>query len=59
MIGAFVRGLSMRDVESLGVEAGLGLVSRSTAARLCRVLQYESVATFPTSSPHGVRPARV
>ena len=30
MIGAFVRGLSMRDVESLCEEAGLGKLSKST-----------------------------
>jgi putative transposase len=35
VIGAFVRGLSMRDVESLCEEAGLGSVSKSTAARMC------------------------
>ena len=39
VIGAFVRGLSMRDVESLCQEAGLGQVSRSTASRLCRELK--------------------
>jgi transposase-like protein len=39
VIGAFVRGLSMRDVESLCEEAGLGSVSRSTAARMCSELR--------------------
>src|ERR671924_1325046 len=39
VIGAFVRGLSMRDVESLCEEAGLGQVSKSTASRLCRELR--------------------
>ena len=39
VIGAFVRGLSMRDVESLCEEAGLGQVSKSTASRLCRELK--------------------
>ncbi len=33
VVGAFVRGLSMRDVESLCEQAGLGKLSRSTAAR--------------------------
>jgi putative transposase len=35
VIGAFVRGLSMRDVESLCEKAGLGKLSRSTASRIC------------------------
>src|SRR3954471_7649731 len=39
VIGAFVRGLSMRDVESLCEEAGLGSVSKATASRLCTELR--------------------
>lgn len=39
VVGAFVRGLSMRDVESLCEEAGLGRVSRSSASRICRKLR--------------------
>src|SRR3954462_4586755 len=39
VIGAFVRGLSMRDVESLCAQAGLGKLSKSTAARICSELQ--------------------
>lgn len=39
VIGAFVRGLSMRDVESLCDEAGLGQVSKSTASRICKELR--------------------
>jgi putative transposase len=39
VIGAFVRGLSMRDVESLCEEAGLGKLSKSTAARICSELR--------------------
>jgi hypothetical protein len=38
VIGGFVRGLSMRDIESLCEEAGLGSVSRSTVARICAEL---------------------
>ena len=38
IVGAFVRGLSMRDVESLCEQAGLGKTSRSTAARICSEL---------------------
>jgi putative transposase len=39
VIGAFIRGLSMRDVESLCEEAGLGQVSKSTASRICKELR--------------------
>ena len=39
VVGAFVRGLSMRDVESLCEEAGLGQVSKSTASRICKELR--------------------
>jgi transposase-like protein len=39
VIGAFVRGLSMRDVESLCEQAGLGKLSRSTASRICTELR--------------------
>ena len=39
VIGGFVRGLSMRDVESLCEEAGLGKTSRSTVARICAELR--------------------
>jgi putative transposase len=38
VIGAFVRGLSMRDVESLCEQAGLGKLSKSTASRMCEEL---------------------
>jgi putative transposase len=39
VIGAFVRGLSMRDVESLCEKAGLGKLSKSTAQRICSELR--------------------
>jgi hypothetical protein len=39
VIGAFVRGLSMRDVESLCEQAGLGNLSKSTAQRICTELR--------------------
>jgi putative transposase len=39
VIGAYVRGLSDRDVESLLKEAGLGSVSKSTVSRICRELR--------------------
>ena len=38
IISAFVRGLSMRDIESLCEEAGLGRTSKSTVARICSEL---------------------
>jgi putative transposase len=45
VIGAFVRGLSMRDVESLCEQAGLGKLSKSTASRICSELR-ERFAAF-------------
>src|SRR5437667_467916 len=39
VVGAFVRGLSMRDVESLCEQAGLGKLSKSTASRICEELR--------------------
>ena len=39
VIGAFVRGVSMRDVESLCEQAGLGKLSTSTASRICEELK--------------------
>jgi excisionase family DNA binding protein len=39
VIGAFVRGLSMPDVESLCDQAGLGKLSKSTASRTCEQLR--------------------
>jgi transposase-like protein len=35
VIGAYVRGLSDRDIESLAAEAGLGTISRTTVSRIC------------------------
>src|SRR5881397_1054984 len=39
IIGAYVRGLSDRDIESLLEEAGMGKVSRTTASRICQELR--------------------
>jgi putative transposase len=39
VIGAFVRGLSIRDIESLCEKAGLGKLSKSTAQRICTELR--------------------
>ena len=45
VIGAFVRGLSMRDIESLCEKAGLGKLSKTTASRICTELSRSSVAS--------------
>jgi hypothetical protein len=39
VIGAFVRGLSMRDIESLCEKAGLGKLSKTTASRILQRAQ--------------------
>jgi putative transposase len=39
VIGAYVRGLSDRDVESLVAEAGLGAISKNQVSQLCRELR--------------------
>jgi transposase-like protein len=39
VIGAWVRGLSDRDIESLAKEAGLGSVSRTAVSTICRELR--------------------
>ena len=39
IIGAYVRGLSDRDIESLLEGAGLGKVSPTTASRICQELR--------------------
>ena len=39
VIGAYVRGLSDRDIESLAKEAGLGSISRTTVSGICRELR--------------------
>jgi len=40
VIGAYVRGLSDRDIESLAREAGLGSISKTTVSRICRDLRH-------------------
>jgi transposase-like protein len=54
VIGAFVRGLSMRDVESLYEQAGLGKLSKSTASRICQELR-ERYEAFKRRDPYEVR----
>ena len=39
VIGAYVRGLSDRDIESLAREAGLGTISRTSVSTICRELR--------------------
>jgi transposase-like protein len=39
VVGVFVGGLVMRDVESLCEQAGLGKLSKSTASRVCEELK--------------------
>ena len=53
VVGAFVRGLSMRDVELLCDEAGLGKLCKSSAARICAELRERFVAfVLPETSRH-------
>jgi transposase-like protein len=56
VIGAFVRGLSMRDVESLCEQAGLGKLSKSTASRICEELR-ERFEAFKRRSLYDVQVA--
>src|SRR6266568_7475597 len=53
VIGAFVRGLSMRDIESLCEKAGLGKLSKSTASRICQELR-ERFEQFKRRDLYGV-----
>ena len=54
VIGGFVRGLSMRDVESLCEEVGLGKTSRSTVARICAEL-HERFEAFCRRSLYDIQ----
>lgn len=54
VIGAYVRGLSDRDIEDLAREAGLGSLSRSSVSRLCRELR-DRYRAFRARSLAGVR----
>src|SRR5918992_852117 len=54
VVGAFVRGLSMRDVESLCEQAGLGKLSKSTASRICEELG-ERFEAFKRRSFYDIR----
>jgi putative transposase len=54
VIGAFVRGLSIRDVESLCEQAGLGKLSKSTASRICEELR-DRFDAFKRRSLYDIR----
>jgi hypothetical protein len=54
VIGAFVRGLSMRDVESLAEKAGLGKLPKSTVAKICQELR-DRFEAFKRCDLHGIR----
>ncbi len=54
VIGAFVRGLSMRDIEALCEQAGLGKLSKSTASRICEELR-ERFEQFKRRDLYGVK----
>jgi putative transposase len=53
IIGAYVRGLSDRDIESLIAETGLGLVSKSTVSEICKELR-DRYKAFRARSLHDV-----
>ena len=54
VIGALVRGLAMRDVESLCEKAGLGKVAKPTARRICTELP-ERYEQFNRRDRHEIR----
>ena len=54
VIGAYVRGLSTRDIESLAAEAGLGAISKTAVSDVCRELR-DRYRAFRAKSLAGVR----
>ena len=54
VIGAFVRGLSLRDVESLCEQAGLGKLPKSTVSKICQELR-ERLEQFKRRDLYGIR----
>jgi len=54
IITAFVRGFSVRDIESLCQEAGLGRTSKSTVARICSEL-HERFGAFKRRDLYEVK----
>ena len=57
VIGAYVRGLSDRDIESLAREAGLGAISRTAVSTVCRELR-DRYLSLPGPQPRRGPPAR-
>jgi transposase-like protein len=53
VIGAYVRGLSTRDIEALAAEAGLGHISRTAVSDVCRELR-DRYRAFRAKSLAGV-----
>jgi putative transposase len=53
VIGAFVRGLSMRDVESMCEKAGMGKLPKSTVSKICEELR-ERFDAFKRRDLYGV-----
>ena len=54
VIGAYVRGLSDRDIESLAAEAGLGTISRTAVSDICKGLR-DRYAAFRARSLGEIR----
>ena len=54
VIGAFVRGLSMRDVESLCEKAGMGKLPKSTVSKICQELR-DRFGQFKRRDLYGIR----
>ncbi len=57
VIGAYVRGLSDRDIEGLAREAGLGQISRTTISTICSELR-DRYLSLPRQEPRRGPPAR-
>jgi putative transposase len=53
VIGAFVRGLSMRDVESMCEQAGMGKLPKSTVSKICEELR-ERFEAFKRRDLYGI-----
>jgi len=54
VIGAYVRGPSDRDIESLAREAGLGTISKTTVSTICRELR-DRYRAFRARGPRSAR----
>jgi Transposase, Mutator family. len=54
VVGAYVRGLSDRDIESLAAEAGLGHIRRTAVSGICSALR-DRYRAFRAKSLAGVQ----